>query len=116
MREYPQSKLMDLTIPSHIWNDKTLTDTQRVHLALLYKLSDQGANMVDYLTQRQSQILGKGTTEKMVINNLRLFKKRGYIDIVNNVLSRNEKDQKGIHYIYRVQATQDTSNDTSNLF
>ena len=115
MREYPQRKGMDITIPAHIHNDDTLTASQRYHLALLLKFSNQGTEKVDYLTKRQSSLLGKGTTERMVINNLKKFEKNGWIRIEEDILSKNTKEPKAIYYTYRTTAReilQESSNAT----
>ena len=111
MKDYPQGKKMNLTIPTDIWNDPKVKGIQKMQLALIKTLTHNGQSDIDYMTKMQAKIMS--THEKDVIYNLNQLAKKGFIEIYDDILSST--GQK-IKYKYNVIAVHVQPNDTSSLF
>ena len=85
MVDYPQAQKMSLTIPVNIWNDKKVNGLQKMLLALIKTLSQNGKYDIDMMTIKKSQILC--THEKDTIYNLNELHRKNFIEIYEDVLS-----------------------------
>lgn len=114
MKDYPQGQKMNLTIPTDIWNDKKVNGMQKMQLALIKTLTQNGQRDIDYMTKMQAKIMC--THEKDVIYNMAQLAKKGFIEIYDDVLSETGQKIKYKYNVVVLKAAHTQPNDTSSLF
>ncbi len=97
----------DLTIPAHIWNDKSVNGIQKIMLPLFKKMTNNGAKPIQALTQMQASILH--THEKDIKYNLQELHKKGYIRLFKDP---NSKTGWSLTYHYNLEEPKATSDNS----